>query len=74
MQTLAIYLLAVIGGFIVGFSFSKSKKIHGIIDVDHKNQSCSIRVTTDDLVNRKNKKAVFLINHDATLSREEQIL
>lgn len=74
MKILIIYLLAMIGGFIIGFVINNSKKIHGIIDVDHKNQACSIRVTSEDLINRKNKKAVFLINHEATLSREEQIL
>lgn len=75
MQVLLIYhFLGLFAGFIIGFCFNNSKKIHGVIDVDHKNQTCSIRVTTDDLVNTKNKKAVFLINHEATLSREEHIL
>lgn len=67
-----------IGGFIGGFSFAMMydmlHKTYGVIEVDHKTNSCRVRMTSNDLSNRKNKKAVFKIDHDVIFSRDEQSL
>lgn len=65
-----------IGGAILGSIFSsllsKCNKTYGIIKVDHKLQACKLHVTSTDLLNRSTKKAVFDIDHNSDLSREEQ--
>ena len=71
-------IFAALGGAIGGILYEKIKGIHyetcGYIDVDHNNGMCKVRITSDELDNRKVKKAVFKINHDAIISREEQML
>lgn len=67
-----------IGGVLVGFSwampFWKGKNVKGIIDIDHDNNVYSIRMISKDVVDDRKKKAIFLVNHDAHISREEQSL
>lgn len=66
------------GGVVVGIAIiifiSRHNKICGFIDIDHNNELCQVHTTSEDLTNRKTKKAVFIINHDAKISREEQVL
>ena len=64
----------VVIGSIITAIIKDRNKICGVIDVDHHTEQCKVRITSDDLSNRKTKKAVFKINHDAKISREEQIL
>lgn len=61
-------------GFIVGRIIERRNKIHGIVEVDHNTQQCIFRITSEELSNRKAKKVIFAINHDAEISREEQVL
>ena len=67
-----------LGGALVGMSFGmdfKMRKHHGgIIDIDHDNNTYKIRMISKKLVDEKINKAEFYINHDATISREEQVL
>lgn len=51
-----------------------NRKTYGIIDIDHKHELCGARVTSSDLYNRNLQKATFKVNHNANLSREEQLL
>lgn len=72
------FVLLPIGGAIIGIIASKwlenHTKTHGVIDVDHNTEQCTFRITSTELSDRKTKKAVFVINHDARISREEQSL
>lgn len=67
-----------VGGIIVGIIFMKilqrNEIIHGIVHVDHNTEQCIFSLTSDQLSDRKKKTAVFVINHDANISREEQSL
>ena len=54
--------------------FKDRSEACGIIDVDHTYEQCKVRLTSRELLNRKKKKVIFMINHDAKFSREEQIL
>ena len=67
-----------IGGVILGIIstviYKKREIIHGIIHVDHRTDQCMFSITSKDLTNRNKKIAVFVINHDAIISREEQTL
>lgn len=47
-------------------------KIYGVIEVDHNTEQCRFRISSDELSNRRSKKAVFEIKHDVEVSREEQ--
>jgi hypothetical protein len=65
-------------GIIVGIVFmvfrQKNEKIHGIVHVDHETESCIFSITSDQLADTSKKRAVFFINHNAQISREEQTL
>lgn len=67
-----------IGGTIVGFIFTKilhsRERIHGVLEVDHNNNTCRFLTNLDEVSNRKHKEIKFLINHDANISRDEQSL
>lgn len=63
-----------LAGVIIGRLIEKRNKIHGVIDVDHHTNQCKIRITSEELANPKTKKVIFAVNHDAVISREEQIL
>lgn len=71
-------VLYFIGGLVIGIIFMKilsaRERIHGLIHVDHKTEQCIFSITSKDLSNRKKKIAVFVINHDAEISREKQSL
>ena len=64
----------VITGSIITLFFKNSGKTYGVIKVDHENELCSVHVTSEELLNHKNKKAIFIIDHSSHLSREEQTL
>lgn len=67
-----------IGGALVGFCwaapFWKGRNVKGIIDIDHDNNVYKIRMISKDVVDKRKYKAIFLVNHDAHISREEQTL
>ena len=71
------YLYFVVG-WILGAIFIAIKRsrerIHGIVHVDHNTEQCIFNITSDQLSNRNKKIAVFLIDHNANISRDEQSL
>ena len=67
-------LLGAIVGSLLEKYVKKHTKTHGVIDVDHNTGQCKVKITSADLSDRKTKKAIFTINHDAKISREEHIL
>ena len=72
-------LLIFLGGVVIGVAatiiFTRKNKTYGFIDVDHNNDLCRVRITSEEVADRKNKTAVFRIIHDVDLSsREEQVL
>lgn len=71
-------ILIFIGGVILGIIgtliFRSRERIHGKIHIDHKTEQCIFQITSDEVNNRNKKIAVFYINHDADISRDEQTL
>ena len=65
-------------GLLLGIIFMSIRRgrerIHGIIHIDHKTEQCIFNITSEELSDRKKKIAVFIINHDAEISREKQSL
>lgn len=71
-------VLYFVGGIILGVVFMKilssRERIHGLIHIDHETEQCIFSITSEELSDRKKKIAVFVINHDAKISREKQSL
>lgn len=71
-------VLIFIGGLVLGTTltmiYRARERIHGIVHIDHNTEQCIFSMTSEELMNRKKKIAVFVINHDANISREEQSL
>ena len=71
-------LLIFIGGVLLGYAIMAihrvRERVHGIIHIDHETEQCIFSITSDEVSNRKKKIAVFVINHDAKISREKQSL
>lgn len=69
-------VLIFIGGLILGIVltmiYRSRERIHGIIHIDHNTEQCIFSLTSEELMNRKKKIAVFVMNHEANISREEQ--
>lgn len=68
-----IFLLGgVILGVVLTLIYKSRERIHGIVHVDHNTEQTVFSITSGQLADRKKKIAVFYINHDAQISREEQ--
>lgn len=67
-----------VGGMIAGFIFAlmikDNTKTYGIMLIDHKNELCSVRMTSKELIDSRVKKVILEVDHNANLSREEQVL
>ena len=61
-------------GLIVSFIFRRKEKVYGSIDVDPITGLCRFRLSSDELANPKKKRAIFIVTHDAEISRDEQLL
>lgn len=65
-------------GFILGYSVSIFIRLfhysYGNIDVDPITNQCRVHLNPIDLGNKKIKRVILKVNHDITLTREEQVL
>ena len=69
---LVFLILGIALGCTITLLIKSRCKIYGVIEVDHRTQQCRFRITSDELSNRKNTKAIFDIKHDVIISQEEQ--
>ena len=67
-----LVLVGVIIGIVLTKLFKRDNTIYGTIDVEEESGLCRFRINDGGLIDRKVKKATFLINHDAIISRDEQ--
>ena len=67
-----LFIGGVILGLIISRIFRNRERIHGIVHVDHHTEQCVFSLTSNELLNRDKKIAVFVIDHNANISREEQ--
>ena len=74
METIMIFIGGIVVGILLTKIFSPSYKICGSVEVDERNGLCKVHVTDEGLSDRSISKALFTINHDANISREEQTL
>ena len=69
-----IFVAGILLGVIISTILRNRERVHGIIHIDHVTEQCVFNITSADLSDPKKKIAVFVINHDAKISREEQTL
>lgn len=60
-------LLGIALGYILKIIVDNRKTIVGEIDVDHNTEQCLIKITSNDLANRRCKKVVMTVNHNARI-------
>jgi hypothetical protein len=65
-------ILGIILGVISTMIYRAKERIHGIVHIDHDTEQCIFNIRSDELMNHQKKIAVFVINHKAEISREEQ--
>lgn len=69
-------ILWVIGGVILGIIITKiidRKSVeYGVIDVEEETGLCRFRISDNRLVDKRVKRAVFSVNHNVYISRDEQ--
>ena len=73
-----VEILLVIGGVFLGIVltkiFNREPTAYGVIDVEEESGLCRFRINDDKLIDKRVKKATFIVNHDAIISRDEQSL
>lgn len=85
MYLVLFFLLGVIAGTVTLKLFSRKDKIHGMIntkdkiygtiDIEESSGLCRFRISDDQgLTDPKTKQAIFVVNHNARISRDEQPL
>lgn len=67
-------LIGFLTGFIMFSIIKRKNEIHGNIDIDNVTGLCRFRITSNKLANPHKKYAIFKINHNAEISRDEQLL
>lgn len=80
MEILIFLIGGFLGGFVCAWFSDIFNRTYGTIFVDHKNNLCRVKITSEELNDRKTKKAVFKVYHsdktyedfDVDISRDEQ--
>lgn len=73
MSKIMFIMVMYIIGFILGYIYARKRtECHGVIEVDHTTGLCKVRVKHDSLADRKVKKATFVVDHDASISQDNQ--
>lgn len=68
-------LISFILGFTISFIFKQKNKIYGTIDIEDETGLCRFRIDkTNNLTEPTIKYAVFKVNHNINISRDEQVL
>lgn len=68
-----IFLLGgVLLGVILTLIYKSRERIHGVVHVDHNTKQTVFEITSGQLTKCNKKIAVFYIDHNAQISREEQ--
>ena len=65
-------IVGIVIGVAVTMIFNNSTKAYGFIEIDHEKQLCNVVVSSEELSNRKKKKAMLKIIHDVEISQDIQ--
>lgn len=73
-MSILLFLIGFISGLIISFIFKRKdkSKIYGQIDVEETSGLCRVRIGDDGLMDPNVKEAIFKVNHNSLISRNEQ--
>ena len=69
-MTYLVFLGGVIFGSIATNIIIHKRKTHGIIRIDHVNETCQVLLNTDEIVDRTKNKVVLTVIHNADISHK----
>ena len=68
------FIFGLILGAVLVFVKEQNTSIKGIIQIDPKTKMCRVTILDEHLADSDIDKVMFLVSHDATISREEDVL
>ena len=68
---IVVFVFGIILGFIIRYDMEKLTKVVGTVDIDHNTDLCRFFITSDELSNKKCRKVLLIVNHDAEIPDEE---
>ena len=71
---LAIFVIGFTIGFIFCLIFKRREYVYGQVDIDSITGLCRFRISSDKIADPRKKHAIFKINHNVDISRDEQWL
>lgn len=68
------FIFGLILGAVLVFVKEQNTSIKGVIQIDPKTKMCRVTILDEHLADSDIDKVMFLVSHDATISREEDVL
>lgn len=68
------FIFGLILGAVLVFIKEQNTSIKGVIQIDPKTKMCRVTILDEHLADSDIDKVMFLVSHDATISREEDVL
>ena len=65
-----VFLGGVIFGSIVTNIIIHKRKTHGVLRIDHVNETCQVLLNTDEIMDRSKNKVVLDVVHNANISQK----
>lgn len=68
------FIFGLILGAVLVFVKERNTSIKGVIQIDPKTKMCRVTILDEHLADSDIDKVMFLVSHDAIISREEDVL
>lgn len=68
------FIFGLILGAVLVFVKEQNTSIKGVIQIDPKTKMCRVTILDEHLADSDIDKVMFLVSHDAIISREEDVL
>lgn len=68
------FIFGLILGWVIYFVKEQNTSVKGVIQIDPKTKMCRVTILDESISDSKIKKVTFLVSHEATISREEDVL
>lgn len=68
------FIFGLILGWVTYFVKEQNTSIKGVIQIDSKTKMCRVTVLDESITDSNIKKVMFLVSHEANISREEDAL
>ena len=74
MKCIIFLIVGFTFGFIFCMIFNRHDEVHGKVDIEPCTGLCRFKISSNEIANPHKKYAIFKINHNAIISRDEQWL